>query len=63
MQVAFETLPLLGRGRHDALPGGCQIGELRTHLGLEPFVLEPESCGANDFIDRVRLFEDVGPVL
>ena len=63
MQVALETLPLVGRGHHDALAGGCQIGELRSRLGLEPFVLEPESCGANDFIDRVRQFEDVGPVL
>ena len=63
MQVALETLPLVGRGRDDALAGSGQIGELGARLRPEPLMLEPQPGSANDFVDRVGLLEDLGPML
>ena len=63
MEVAFEPLPLVRRRGHDALAGGRQVGELGARLRPKPLMLEPEAGSTNDFVDRVGLLEDLGPML
>jgi hypothetical protein len=62
MEVALEP-PALGVTRFDdAGTRGAEIFELRAHLGLQTLVLEPEARRRYNFVDELRVVEEIRPV-